>query len=171
MRLRSNITDCVALLEQGLSLVAQIDDVIYSNLTPISPRGSIGGHLRHIVNFFESFLNGFTEGRIDYNKRERDSRFEHDRLYALNAIKNTIERLEALPQLEPHGHLLVKTEDDSAWARSSVLRELDLLQSHTIHHYSLIAMLLRLHKVEPGEEFGVAPSTLRHWQQEVLCAQ
>ena len=171
MRLRSNINDCVALLEQAISLLAQIDDAVYSALTPISPRGSVGGHLRHIVNFYQSFLSGYPEGRIDYNKRERDTRFEQDRMYALDSIENTIECLKALSQLRPHDHLSVKTEDDSGWSRSSVLRELDLLQSHTIHHYSLIAMLLRLHEIEPGEEFGVAPSTLRHWQQEAVCAQ
>ena len=171
MKLRNNISDCVALLEQGISLIAQIDDDIYSALTPISPRGSVGGHLRHILNFYQSFLSGVADGRIDYNKRERDTRFEQDRLYAVNSIQNTIERFEALARLEPHDHLLVRTEDDSAWSRSSVLRELDLLQSHTIHHYSLIAMLVRLHEVDPGEEFGVAPSTLRHWKAEVVCAQ
>jgi uncharacterized damage-inducible protein DinB len=171
MRLKSNITDCVALLEQGISLIAQIDDNTYSALTPISPRGSVGGHLRHILNFYQSFLRGFAEGRIDYNQRERDARFEEDRLYASNSIQNTIEHLETLWNLEPHNHLLVKTEDDSRWSRSSVLRELDLLQSHTIHHYSLIAMLLRLQQIEPGDNFGVAPSTLRHWQQEAVCAQ
>jgi uncharacterized damage-inducible protein DinB len=171
MRLKSNITDCVALLEQGITLIAQIDDNIYSALTPISPRGSVGGHLRHILNFYQSFLRGFAEGRIDYNQRERDARFELDRLYASNSIQNTIECLETLCHLEPHDHLLVKTEDDSGWSRSSVLRELDVLQSHTIHHYSLIAMLLRLHEIEPGDDFGVAPSTLRHWQQEAVCAR
>jgi uncharacterized damage-inducible protein DinB len=41
-------------------------------------------------------------------------------------------------------------------------RELQFLASHTLHHYALIAALLRLQGVEPGEEFGVAPGTLEH---------
>jgi len=57
------------------------------------------------------------------------------------------------------------------WCTSSVLRELDFLQSHTVHHYSLIAMLLRLHEIDPGEDFGVAPSTLKYWKEEAACAQ
>ena len=48
-------------------------------------------------------------------------------------------------------------ESTPVWCASSVLRELDFLQSHTVHHYSLVAMLLRLHEIDPGEEFGVAP--------------
>ena len=42
---------------------------------------------------------------------------------------------------------------------------------HTIHHFSLMAILLRFEGIEPGEEFGVAPATLRYWQEEAMCAQ
>ena len=89
----------------------------------------------------------------------------------MNSIQNVVVQLEGLSQLELHDHLLVSVEDYAVWSRSSVLRELDFLRSHTVHHYSLIAMLLRLHEIDPGAEFGVAPSTLRHWEEETLCAQ
>jgi len=45
---------------------------------------------------------------------------------------------------------------------SSVSRELQVLSSHTIHHFALIAMTLRLHGVEMDPDFGMAPSTLRY---------
>jgi hypothetical protein len=45
---------------------------------------------------------------------------------------------------------------------SSTGRELQTLSSHTIHHFALIAMTLRVlgHKVD--RDFGMAPSTLRY---------
>jgi hypothetical protein len=55
-------------------------------------------------------------------------------------------------------------EDTSCWCRSTVARELQFLLSHTIHHYALIALVLRLQGFTTGEEFGVNPSTLRHWR-------
>ena len=171
MRLKTYIVDSEVLLEQAISLIARLDDDVFCALTPMSPRGSIGGHLRHVVNFYQSFLNGYQEGQVDYNNRERDARFERDRLYALRCIEEVSRRLKGLAGVNANEHLLVSVEDDSAWSRSSVLRELDFLKSHTIHHYSLVAMLLRLHEIEPGEEFGVAPATLKHWKQESLCAQ
>jgi hypothetical protein len=71
--------------------------------------------------------------------------------------------------------LKVRTEDDgvdlAVWCNSSVLRELEFLQSHAVHHYSLIAALLRLHGIEPDAEFGVAPSTLKYWKEEAACAR
>jgi len=81
------INNCIGLLEQAIALIEQIDDDVYVSTSPMSPRGSIGGHLRHILD------------------------------------------------------------------------------------YSLVAMLLRLHEIDPGEDFGVAASTLRYWKEEATCAQ
>ena len=49
------------------------------------------------------------------------------------------------------------------WCGSTVYRELQFLVSHTIHHYAIIGTILRSRGFEPGMDFGVAPSTLRHW--------
>ena len=46
--------------------------------------------------------------------------------------------------------------------KKSVSRELQVLSSHTIHHFALIAMTLRLHGIEMDPDFGMAPSTLRY---------
>jgi hypothetical protein len=45
---------------------------------------------------------------------------------------------------------------------SSLSRELQVLSSHTIHHFALIAVTLRAHGVQMDADFGMAPSTLRH---------
>jgi hypothetical protein len=170
----SLITSCISLLEEGLRLLERIDDQAYSKTSVISPRGSVGAHLRHCLDFYRSFLSGLESGRIDYNSRQRDSLIETDRGYAIHETHQLIAELhETLPifRIAP---VLISIEDDSgreSWCGSSVVRELEFLRSHTIHHYSLMAMLLRFEGIEPGEEFGVAPSTLRHWQEEATCAQ
>jgi hypothetical protein len=60
----------------------------------------------------------------------------------------------------------VRMEDAAAvcepFMESSIDRELQVLSSHTIHHFALIAMTLRLHGVEMPPDFGMAPSTLRY---------
>ena len=181
------IRNCVGLLEQAIELVKRIETDVYVSLSPLSPRGSIGGHLRHIIDFYRSFLVGIGSGRINYNLRQRDVLIERDRAHAIKRLGEVIESLQSLLPLDGESLLSVSTEeqlaggrgrrqeqelDDAAvWCRSTVLRELDFLQSHTVHHYSLVAMLLRLHVIEPGEEFGVAPSTLKYWKQEAACAQ
>jgi len=169
------INNCISLLEQAIGLIEQIDDDVYVGTSPMSPRGNIGGHLRHILDFYQNFVAGIESGRINYNLRQREALLERDRRHATQTISNTIASLQSLPGLEGERPLLVSTEENDestpVWCASSVLRELDFLQSHTVHHYSLVAMLLRLHEIDPGEDFGVAPSTLKYWRQETACAR
>jgi len=100
---------------------------------------------------------------------------ERDPVHAIRRLSETIGALRSLSDLSGERPLLVSLEESTesipVWCTSSVLRELDCLQSHTVHHYSLIAMLLRLHEIDPGEEFGVAASTLKYWKEQATCAQ
>ncbi len=169
------LANCIGLLEQAIRLTERIDDVVYVNTSPLSPRGSIGGHVRHILDSYQNFVAGIESGRINYNLRSRGVLIELDRSHAIERVKLTVAALQSLPVLDEARPLLVSTEENcksvTVWCASSVLRELDFLQSHTIHHYALVAMLLRLHEVDPGEDFGVASSTLKHWKEETACAQ
>ena len=169
------LNNCIGLLEQAIHLTDLIDDDVYVSTSPLSPRGSIGGHLRHILDFYQNFVAGMQSGYINYNLRHRGLLIERDRGHAHQRITETVAALRSIPVLEGARPLLVSSEEngegDLVWCMSSVLRELDFLQSHTVHHYSLVAMLFRLHKIDPGEDFGVAPSTLKHWKEEAACAQ
>jgi len=169
------IINCINLLEDGIRLLKELDDEVYAKTSALSPRGSVGGHLRHCLDFYKSFLMGLDSGRVDYNKRQRDQLIETDRTHAINEIFKLIDELREIISIFRIAPILISTEDDGvtreSWCGSSVVRELEFLRSHTIHHYSVIAMLLRFEGIEPGEEFGVAPSTLKYWQTEAICAQ
>lgn len=172
MQTRTGIfDDCVVLLRQGGRVISEIPDDVFIAAASISPRGSIAAHFRHILDFYDCFLSGLGQLRVDYNQRERNLSLECSRSRSLQKIEQTINRLEQMRLTALTQHVLVSTENCSSWSRSSVLRELDFLLSHTVHHYSLIAMLLRIHEINPGDEFGVAPSTLNYWKQELVCAQ
>ncbi len=169
------ITRCIHLLEQAAHLLARVDDNIYSKTSALARHGGIGGHLRHCLDFYQSFLQGLDDGRIDYNSRKRDRRVEQDRVFAIDQIHRCCEALRDISSTFRIAPIFVSIEEGDegkpSWCGSSLVRELEFLQSHTIHHFSLIAILLRLEGIEPGEEFGVAQSTLRFWQQEALCAR
>ena len=165
---------CVRALQQGLALLERLDDELFKGAAGLPVQNGAGPHLRHCLDFYQSFLNGVRAGRVDYNRREWDALVERDRACAAARIEITIEELRALADLPGGTPLLVSPEDAGeaeAWCLSTLARELQFLLSHTIHHYVLIALVLRLQGFEPGEEFGVAPSTLAHWRQEALCAR
>lgn len=169
------LSNCIGLLEQAIRLTERIDDDVYVSTSPLSPRGSIGGHLRHILDFYQNFVAGMQSGHINYNLRQRGLLIERDLACGVKHLRKTIASLRSLSALDGERRLFVSAEEDigatPVWCASSILRELDFLQSHTVHHYSLLAMLLRLHEIDPGEDFGVAPSTLKHWKEEAACAR
>lgn len=150
-------------LQQGLELLAQLDDEQYTLTAGSLFAYGVGSHLRHCLDSYACFLRGIPKGRIDYDQRERDELIAQDRQYATTRLEWTMGSLQESLLRQPLEEVLVR-QDGPHWATSSVARELQFLLSHTVHHYALIALILRLQGFNPAAEFGVAPSTLQHWQ-------
>ncbi len=158
-----------ALLEQGAELAAALEEEAFARALVLSPGGSVGAHLRHVADFVRALLRDHAGGRVDFDLRERDERSERDRERARAQLKRLAGELATLAELEPTRALLVRSEGclvGPEWQRSTLARELSGLLSHTVHHYALIAVLLRARGLEPPPDFGVAPSTLAHWREE-----
>lgn len=169
-RCDSLITSNIRLLTQGLDLLERLDDASYSNANAALSLNAAGSHFRHCIDFYNCFLEAIETGRIDYDLRPRSNAVERDRGLAVAEIGKIIEGIGMLSLADGQKEVQVVLEGSitgaaSAWSRSSVMRELQSLLSHTIHHYALIALSLRLQGIEPGKEFGVAPSTLEYWRR------
>lgn len=163
----------LSLLRQGVELLRELDDSVYRPARRKHEASHrVGPHIRHCIDAYRCLLDGLASGIVDYDARTRDSRVETDRRTGLAALEQLIEELRRLESLDARHEIrvLVDTpggvEADEASGRSTLYRELQFLVGHTVHHYALIAMILRQHGLDPGREFGVAPSTLRHWQHE-----
>jgi len=159
-------------LEQGAALIRRLDDRYFGSTGDGPSRGGVGAQFRHCFDFYDCFLAGLTEGKIDYNLRRRDTRLESDRTHALKKIEAIAAALRNLDAPGVSRSLAVRAESGSGgapeWNDSSGGRELQFLLSHTVHHYALIAVMLRLQGYDVASEqpeFGVAPSTLAHWKE------
>ncbi len=163
--------DNLTALQQALDLLERLDDAQFSQPNGVLALSSVGSHLRHCLDFYQCFLAGLAKGRINYDQRGRDERVEKSRRFAATKIKTLIESLGRLPAIVERRAVEVLLEgsaeptDVAEWSDSSVKRELQFLLSHTIHHYSLIAVSLRAQGFEPGASFGIAPSTLQYWRR------
>lgn len=152
-------------LGKGKSLLFRLDDDAYSTVR--NSTGSVGGHFRHNLNFVNAVLNGIETGLIDYANRERDPLVEANRLYAASKIDDALTRLAGVSAGTLSKEVSVRSEiDERSWHRSTVSRELEFVQSHTVHHHALIAEKLARFGIEAGENFGVALSTLEYWKQK-----
>lgn len=160
----------LALLEQAERLLTRLSDEDYAARRVGGRSGGVGAHLRHILDHFESFFCGIVGGRVDYDARGRDPRVEAERRAGLEVLQRCTGRLARIRGEVPEGNLRVAVDcggdaSERSWSPSSVARELQFLASHTVHHYALMALDLRARGLEPGPDFGVAPSTLR-WESK-----
>jgi uncharacterized damage-inducible protein DinB len=167
---QSLMDDNIQILLQAKELLRQSDDNAYTQPMPGLFDYTIGAQLRHCLDAWQCFFNGLTHGRIDYDQRERNLKIETSRPDALALLNQTICYLSSLATNENQLALECR-HDSSVWALSSLERELQFLLSHTIHHFALIAVMLRAHGIAPPAELGVAPSTLTFWKESALCVQ
>lgn len=162
---------CIEVLNQGIELIESLEDSHYV-FSRETDRGTVGTHFRHVLDFVFRFLAGVESGKIDYNRRERNTAAETKREIAIDQFGFAIEKLQNLPEeigsefilshLEPGNFV----DEETAWCSTSILRELEFVQSHTLHHYALIALKLSIQGISVNKEFGVAPSTLDFWKSE-----
>ena len=159
--------DNIVFLKQGIELLDSIDDALYVATVPPVFGSSVGSHMRHILDHFDCLLAGLGSGRVDYDARARDRNIETVRTDAIAAMHAIVSRLAQIDAAAGERALKVKMDgggegDTETWSHSSVMRELQFLTSHTIHHYALVAALLGHAGHRAADGFGVSPSTLAY---------
>lgn len=161
----SLIASNISLLGQARHAVASLSKAQYAQ-APDGFHSSVGQHIRHILDHYRSLLN--TQGNlVDYEQRERNTAVQNDPAAALIHISQISQQLFELPARR----LRLAVEGCHADARmltaeTSTERELMFVLSHTVHHFAIIGIYLRVLRVTAPADFGVAPSTLRFQQQQ-----
>ncbi|WP_414660205.1 hypothetical protein [Horticoccus sp. 23ND18S-11] len=162
----------LAVIRQGIGLLAELGEARFTARIPICYNASVGGHLRHIVEHYQCFLRGLGEGGIDYEDRARDPLIEGSPGYASAIMEEISHRLTVLAATLPNRGLQIGAGTaEGLMTDTSVLRELEFLLSHTIHHYAIVAVMARVQGCEPEATFGVAPSTIKFQQTQNVCAR
>ena len=90
---QSLIAANLAVLKQGMQLLARLDDAQYLRRHEALCAAGVGSHLRHCLDSYTSFLQGLETGLIDYDCRARDERLECDRPYAQTRIAEVMHSL------------------------------------------------------------------------------
>lgn len=166
------------LLASAEAIVRELDPDLFRRVPEPLGVGSVGAHVRHVLDACralpEALERGGDETVVDYGRRERDVRIEEDPAHALRASRELRARLERLALEDAARPVLVRPERAGREALepvgSTLARELEALRSHTLHHYAMVATFLRHFGVEVDAAFGVAPSTLEHWEATRRCA-
>ncbi len=159
-------------LRQGAEILQAVSDQQYVfNDSPFYKSG-VGDHMRHILDHYSSFFDGL-EGKVDYDARIRGTEIEKSRKAAISLCHELVGKLVEMEEdgIPMEHEVAVKSNEgteevNNPFSTSSVMRELQFLISHTVHHYALIAFILRTQGVSVPDTFGVAPSTLRYQEEQ-----
>lgn len=158
--------EIVSKLQAGKAIVGSMPRAIYVASARGNQSGSVGAHMRHILDYCDIFIAGLQSHRVDYEVRRRGTIVERDPRVAIEVTDRICVRLESLSAAELAAPLEVRVRPDlspdGTWAASSVSRELEFLFGHTIHHYALIALLCERRGFSVPADFGMAPATLRY---------
>jgi hypothetical protein len=124
---------------------------------------TIGKHVRHVIELFQSLEEGYAGALINYEKRKRNPVIENDKTYAtdlLLAICTSINKPDKDLKLE---FSYDEYSDNSISIRTSYKREILYNLEHTIHHMALIKIgISEISDIELNDDYGVASSTIRY---------
>lgn len=138
-----------------------------SSFSQIS-QSSVGKHIRHSLDHFDSFRSGLESGVIDYDQRPRDEATELHLEIALSRVFQ-IQTWVAQSSFLPSRAIKVRAMTDFsssnrnvALITSSVERELHFVTSHLTHHMGIIRILVELGGGKVEQDFGKAVSTVAY---------
>ncbi|WP_299235015.1 DinB family protein [uncultured Halomonas sp.] len=158
-------------LHQLETLLLEITPLAYRHGFDAEGRQTLGRHVRHILDHYRALLEGIDGSCIDYEARVRESELEQEPAVALEWLGQIRARLTMLGEHASTPLQLkypIDEEGEALLLTTSLARELAFLTSHTVHHMALLRVLAQQLGVKLPADFGVHPSTLRHWRRQAM---
>lgn len=150
------------LLEELKYVINQLDNTDYSKPLDLLSGSTIGQHTRHILEFYQCFIEGNTSKEIDYDLRKRNVIIETNTDFACKFIDHINYNIDKTAD----STIILKFNngEDSQFISSSIERELVYNIEHAIHHMAIIkiAILNDFSTIVLPPHFGVAPSTVQY---------
>jgi len=125
--------------------------------------GSIGEHVRHVLDHVRALLDGMRKASFTYDARLRGTRVELEPQCAADEIVRicvAVEQLDDVPM--DRAITLIALTDRDRWqaeVQTSIGRELTFVMQHTVHHCAMVAILLESTGRAVPPRFGYAAST------------
>ena len=161
----------VLVISQINDILVHLNDEQYHTPLALFNGSTIGKHIRHIYDFYNSVVLSKDKGELDYAHRDRDLEIEINTERAHFCFGCLIENINLLDE---DAAIDVVTEfdlDESTLRKrvpSSIGRELMYAYDHAVHHLAIVKMGLRtaFPEFSLDENMGVAPSTIKHTHRQ-----
>ena len=151
------------LLDELATVLRHVSPAAYTAKSFPRVSGSIGQHVRHILDHVAGLCAAARSGVLSYDWRERGTEVEADVRAALRMIRHlqgTLTQFDGCDENAPITLTSVVAYGTApVAARTTLAREILFVISHTVHHQALIAVLLSAAGRSVPDAFGLAPST------------
>ncbi len=159
-------------LEQGLLLLRTVDEATFGTVAEAPHSASIGQHYRHVLDHFICLAEGIMTGTIDYDRRSRNRDLENQCNSAQEKTEQLMLMFGNLTEAELSASYKVLysvgySNDEAQEIDTLLAREIAFCVSHAIHHFAIIRLVCAHFSIQLPEQFGVAPSTLKHRSAQV----
>ena len=164
---------CTNILNQLSSLINQVNEQDFTKPATSLSNSTLGQHMRHTLEFFICFEQGFDKGLINYDKRAHDKLIETDKFLAMAAIQRIQDFINKNQEDRPLklevGYDLSK--EDFVLVDTNYTRELVYNIEHAVHHMAIMKIGVRevAHYITLPPDFGIAASTIRHKEATVTA--
>jgi len=153
-------------LQEGAQLLSVLEVNQYTQGFKPAFQSTIGAHFRHVLEHYRCFFRQIVSGRFCYDERERDGALERDQAYAEQTIEQLITAFKDLNDAFFEQSFVIEDEQSQGPVTTTLQRELLFLQSHTVHHYAIIAAMTRAFGKQPADDFGIAIATRSHQKRQ-----
>ncbi|MGB2128334.1 MAG: DinB family protein [Flavicella sp.] len=152
-------------LQKSLVLLSSISNTTYTDSSVAPYHVSIGGHLRHLLDFYACFFSGYSKGEVDLTTRNRALLIETDQEAAKAYAMRIIAQLKSIEN-DDFKRILHVTDDLGRGKQTvtySVAALLFQIHSHTLHHYASIGYIVyQLGISIEDSTFGVNPTSPKY---------
>lgn len=151
-------------------ILSQVKDADYSKVLPVLENGTLGRHIRHILEFYECLFASNSVDIVCYDERKRNLLLEENIRFATGYMDELIDKIE---QVSINKRLLLKSTYGSAETlmESSLFREITYTIEHTVHHLAIIriAISTELKYISLPDNFGYADSTVQFLNSQKIA--
>lgn len=159
-------------IDQLCHLLEQLNNANYSQPLNVLHNNTIGKHVRHVAEFYQTFLQGLATGIVNYDNRQRNIRLETDIAFTIEQLTQIKTALQHIDLNKPLQLSVAYTQDAAQQIPTNPARELVYLIEHTIHHLAILRIAVDAHFsfVNLPNNFGIAYSTVKHQQTKGTTA-
>ncbi|GAB4252156.1 MAG: hypothetical protein Kow0079_06750 [Vicingaceae bacterium] len=157
------------LLSQLNELCLQLTENEFSQPIALLSNASIGGHVRHSIEFVDCLLQGKNTKNVSYDNRKHDQNLEKD---PIKASQKIVEMMNVLDNISENFDIKLSISyplsDVHTEIPSNFAREITYNIEHIVHHMALIKIGIenQFAKIKLPKYFGVAQSTVKYKEQQ-----